>query len=155
MARTGRPTKLTPQLKDQIVESLKKGLYPETAASLAGVTRETIRLWIRQGAAEMARRNKGDKPDRSNDIHAELAVEAARAVGHIESELIELVAYAAPTQWKAGAWLLERRFPARWSEKTRISEEQAVDALLDRIQGKVTSEAYRAVLEALADGDDA
>lgn len=36
-----------------------------------------------------------------------------------EPRLVALVAQAARTQWRAAAWLLERRHPERWSERGR------------------------------------
>jgi hypothetical protein len=39
-----------------------------------------------------------------------------------EERLVALVAHAARTNWRAAAWLLERRFPGRWA-KPRTREE--------------------------------
>jgi transposase len=48
MARTGRPTKLTADVHNQIVAELRRGYCLEHAAELVGVGRRTIYTWLTQ-----------------------------------------------------------------------------------------------------------
>src|SRR5690625_7108873 len=47
--RTGRPTKLTPEVHDTIVDALRAGNYIETAAALAGVSKVSLYAWLKIG----------------------------------------------------------------------------------------------------------
>lgn len=49
--KMGRPSKLTPERQDEIVELLKAGNYVETACALVGVGRSTFYDWMEK--AEM------------------------------------------------------------------------------------------------------
>jgi len=44
-----RPTKLTPEIKQQIGESVALGLTYALAAALAGITYQTSNFWMQKG----------------------------------------------------------------------------------------------------------
>src|SRR5262245_31872033 len=50
MMPAGRPTKLTDEVKDQIVSAVRNGNYVETAGAIAGVCKQTLYNWLRKGA---------------------------------------------------------------------------------------------------------
>jgi len=50
--KAGRPTKITKAITKTIVDAVRRGNYIETAAALAGVSKNTIYEWMRRGAAE-------------------------------------------------------------------------------------------------------
>ncbi|MFI9552357.1 hypothetical protein [Nonomuraea endophytica] len=50
----GRPTKLTPELQDQLCRHLKAGHFLGTAADLCGVGRSTVHRWLAQAEEEDA-----------------------------------------------------------------------------------------------------
>src|SRR5580704_4679251 len=52
----GRPTKLTPELRQTLVDAVGRGLPLATACALAGVRRETVLEWLARG--------EGRDPDR-------------------------------------------------------------------------------------------
>ncbi|MDP3065449.1 MAG: IS630 transposase-related protein [Methanobacteriaceae archaeon] len=54
-SKMGRPTKLTQEIQDEIVEYLKTGNYVETACQLAGIATSTYYEWLK----------KADKSSRS------------------------------------------------------------------------------------------
>lgn len=56
----GRPTKLTPELTEKICESIRAGVYMETAAAIAGIVKSTLYGWLRR--AERARIKKDGTP---------------------------------------------------------------------------------------------
>lgn len=45
----GRPTKLTDEICEAIVDSIKEGIPPGTAAELHGITRRTHERWLKRG----------------------------------------------------------------------------------------------------------
>ncbi|MFF4195180.1 hypothetical protein [Nonomuraea sp. NPDC001831] len=50
----GRPTKLTPELQDQLCRHVEAGHFLSTAADLCGVGRSTVHRWLAQGEEEDA-----------------------------------------------------------------------------------------------------
>jgi hypothetical protein len=105
MARAGRPTKLTPELHTEIVRTIKAGNYIETAAAMAGVNRDTLREWVRQGIR------------RGNGKYHAFALDVEQAMAHAEVMDVLGIRKAGEREWTARAWLLERRFPDRWGKR--------------------------------------
>ena len=103
----GRPTKLTPEVQTTIVNALAAGVYLETAASAAGVSRDTLNEWLRNGARCKAGVQKGF----SDAVKKALAASELRHAATIS--------LASQSQWQAAAWILERRWPQRWGRVER------------------------------------
>jgi hypothetical protein len=106
-SKVGRPSKFDAESAKRIVEVLRAGGYRETAASVAGISRETLRTWLDRG--DPARKRKEDAPYREFREQ----VEAAQAQGEVRN--VALIATAAAKDWKAAAWMLERQYPDRWA----------------------------------------
>ena len=47
--KQGRPTKLTPELREEIVELLKAGNYIKTACAVVGINKTTFYQWLKKG----------------------------------------------------------------------------------------------------------
>lgn len=111
--KSGRPAKLTKEATEKIIAAMRAGAYIETAAALAGIHRDSLYEWLKRGAASPA----------SEYGKFAQAVEKALA----ESELRDLtnIMAAAQTQWQASAWRLERRYPERYSLRTRVESTHA------------------------------
>lgn len=122
----------------KVARCLSAGLTRQLAASYAGVAPSRIDSWMRKG----------------EDGHPDY-VEAWQLIAKAEAEaalsMLDVVAGAATggagydataQDWKAAAWILERRFPNAYG-KTVVETEHAVRAeseedrmLLDRLLGK-------------------
>lgn len=122
----------------KVARCLSAGLTRQLAASYAGIPPSRIELWMRKG----------------EDGHDEY-VDAWQIIAKAEAEaalsMLDVVAGAATggagydataQDWKAAAWILERRFPNAYG-KTVVETEHAVRAeseedraLLDRLLGK-------------------
>lgn len=103
----GRPTKLTPELQEDIVKYLRLGNYVETVCAIVGINKTTFYDWMRQGARAKRSTNK-----MAQFSHA---IKAAMALG--EAADLAVIQQASVRSWQAAAWRLERRYPGRWGRK--------------------------------------
>jgi hypothetical protein len=132
------------------VEALGRGSFLESAAALGGVDRTTIGEWMHRGAEELARRESGKDPIVSEDNFVLFALEAKKAMARAEDELLGQVKGASASEWKAAAWLLERRWSKRWSDKSKINTSQAHAEVLDLLESRLEASTFDEVLRALA-----
>jgi hypothetical protein len=104
--KTGRPSKLTPEVKETIIQALRAGNYAETAARVAGIGPSTFFLWKQKGEA-------GEQP------YADFleAIAAAEAVA--ESRAVAIIANAMLQDAKHAEWFLERKLQKRWGRHDR------------------------------------
>lgn len=103
----GRPTDLTPERRDKIVQVIRTGSYQQIAAAAAGISTTTFYRWMERGA----------DPNETDPRYAEFrdAVETAKA--EAEAALVATIRAAAPTNWQAAAWILERTRPDRYTRR--------------------------------------
>lgn len=104
-----RPTKLTPSVQTKLTKALASGCYRETAAHVAGIGVSTLYRWLEQGEADI----EHDKATPYRELRE--AIEKAEAAA--EKKLLEIILAAAPKNWQAAAWTLERKNPARWGRR--------------------------------------
>ena len=120
MKKRTRPPKLTDERIEMIGAALMAGNYMDTCAALAGIDRETLRLWMRRGRDELDRRGCGQKAQRGNAKHVKLVRAIDMAVAQGEASNLNIIRKAGKEHWQAVAWMLERRFPEKWGKKVRI-----------------------------------
>jgi hypothetical protein len=101
----GRPSKLSKELVDNLLNFIKAGAFVETAVKAAGIHKDTLYYWLERGKRE----KKGPYREFSD------AYEKACAEFEIGGILKIRAAAKDPKAWFAMAWLLERRFPGRWA----------------------------------------
>lgn len=160
MAR-GRPSLLSdPERKQRILrafeDSMEKCLPVATACELAGISEATYYGWMSAG-------EEGVEP--YSDFFE--TVTQARARG--EQGMVDVLHLAAlqktdaegnatgAVDWKAAAWLLERRFPDRYGQgaMARKAEEKALGVLLERLREGLDPATWARCLAILADEDGA
>ena len=93
-----RKSKLTKDIQNKIVQAIQSGATYELSAQYAGIATSTFYLWLKHG-----REQKGKK-------HIEFleAIKRAESMGAIAN--LGLIQKAAKDgDWKASAWILERR----------------------------------------------
>lgn len=142
---TGRPTSLTPEVEKAILDAITAGNYRATAATAAGVHRNTIINWEVRGAT-------GEEPFASFLC----ALEKAEAIAEIN--LLNAISNAQPAVtgpggsgadlWQAKAWMMERRWPKRWAQRVRAAVNEELDALISRLQQRLEPEIFRKVIDA-------
>lgn len=107
----GRPSTLSDEHESELVRLIRAGNYLDTAAALAGLHQDTVRVWMRKGA----------KAKRGRYREFFMAVKEAEAFAE-NSALVRLRA-AGRKNWKAEAWYLERKFPAKWGRWERVTHD--------------------------------
>lgn len=105
----GRPTTLTPQITKMICDALELGSYLESAAAYAGVHKTTLHKWLFKGRKV----KKG--------LYADFVSQVDMAIEKSEVRKIQRINKAAETgDWRADAWMLERKLPKRWGRKETV-----------------------------------
>jgi len=95
--KPGRPSKFTKARRDRIIQAISAGCTYQLAADYAGVTRSTLWAWL----------SKGEDPKEKqfhtflNDIKMAEAEGAMVHLGNIQQASVK--------DWKASAWMMERR----------------------------------------------
>jgi transposase len=97
----GRPSKLTPERRDDLTLMLANGVPVGVAARSVEVSPRSVRRWL----------NEGDLRERVAELRAAQRVEPDALS---EARLVVLILRASEHDWRASAWWLERRWPERW-----------------------------------------
>jgi len=134
-----RPTKLTKEVQERIIQAVSAGNYLDTAAQYAGIDGSTMRRWVAKGEAPSA-----PEPYRSFCT----ALKSARAAAEVRSVALINQAASGGT-WQAAAWYLERSYPDRWG-RTRVEVTGGPDGENSPIRVEVSAEALEAKLRSLA-----
>ena len=123
----GRPSKLTPEVQEEICAALRAGNYIEPSAMRAGINKATLYNWLKKGGQENERVARGRAQGRNCVVSAKLQpyVDFLDAVKKAEAEAeardVAIIAKAALTQWQAAAWRLERKHFKRWGRKQALA----------------------------------
>lgn len=104
-----RKSKLTPKRRKLIVEAIKDGNTNETAARLAGISEATLYNWLAKGR------------DEENGDYRKLLEEVEAAEAEAMAFMVDKVKQAAYEDWRAAAWYLERRRPADFGRRDRVT----------------------------------
>ena len=126
-----RPTKLTPDVIEDICNWLKLGYYQEDAATMAGISASTFYDWMKKGDEGQKALESGTSsslPATQEDGEVEVvdmfqefseAVKKARA--EAEGAHLRNIRRAADNgTWQASAWWLERSFPKKWGKRNTL-----------------------------------
>ena len=113
----GRPSKLTPKRKKAILAALRAGLSRQGAAAKAGITYRTFAYWMAKGA------ELSEKPSPPDDLAFFQFFQAVnKAEASFEAKCIrsiERFTSGPNAEWRAAAFLLERRFRDVWGKLVR------------------------------------
>lgn len=105
--RRGRPCGLTLETERVLLSAIERGLPYKQAAALAGISYMTLNRWRRQGEVDGA-------PAEFRDFCYRLEAAEARAA----NTLLQAVSKAGRERdWRAAAWILERRYPEDWGKR--------------------------------------
>ena len=101
----GRPTKLTAAVQNKIVTALAAGNTRTASVAYAGIQYSTFLSWIESGEAK----NSGKFSEFSKAIK--------KAESDAEVFNVAIIKQAAPKNWQAAAWWLERRRHKDWMKR--------------------------------------
>jgi hypothetical protein len=136
--RQKRPRNLTPDVANQIIESVQAGNALTVAASAAGVQPQTFRLWMERGLMQ------------KSGIYRDFRMAVEEAGFQSEERLVGIIANSALDSWDAAAWLLERKWPARWGQRVQVTVEMELQKAMDKLRRHLPPKEFDKVLEALA-----
>ena len=128
----------------RITDKIRAGNYPSTASWSCGVDPKKLIAWGQKGELE------GEGP------YYELFIAVNQTVALSEADLVEQVQEAANTgDWKAAAWLLERRHAVNWSPKSQAQLNPASDAnapeqVREQLESKEVRKSLSDVITAMA-----
>lgn len=100
----GRPTKLTPDVQTRLEAALKAGATQELAAMRAGIGVSTFYAW----------KKKAEEGDADFKDFLDV-IDSAAAEGAMKA--LEKITAAMDDDWKAAAWILERRYPEMYGRQ--------------------------------------
>ena len=142
--KIGRPSKLTTETKGKLVNALSAGAHIEIACVYAGITRTTYYEW-----AAIARNGTPENPAPKEYLELAETIEQATVQGEITT--LASIKKASADDWRAGAWLLERRHPDRWanSHRIQVEVEKNIEKVLDVAESVLPSDLYYSLLEAI------
>ena len=103
--KIGRPSKLTPKLRKQIVRLIIAGYFTDRTCDIVGINKSTNYDWMKRGK-ESKRRNK----------YKIFYNEVTQAHAISEAIALSIISKAAEIDWRASAWWLERRYPEKWGK---------------------------------------
>lgn len=122
--RTGRPTKLTPERAERIVQMIKAGSYGHVAASANGIHVATFHAWQARGRDAEKDPETGLCVDPDEQVFADFHEDVKTAEAEAEIRSVGLIQRAANGgTWQAAAWYLERKFSDRWGRKDHLRQE--------------------------------
>lgn len=112
--RTGRPRKLNAQLIEEMCDLIAEGYSFAEAARIRLVGESTFYNWMSLGRTES-----------SEPIYKELVKKVEEAAEFSEAEAIQAMRISAikHKNWRAAAWMLEKRFPEKYGRVTKCEHE--------------------------------
>lgn len=110
----GRPTRLTPKVAETIIQAVRAGATISAACARAGIGESTYYEWVQRGTGTHKNR-------RANTVYAEFAEALARAEAELEVALVAQWRQQMPSDWRAVAEFLARRFPRDWGRRTEVT----------------------------------
>lgn len=106
--KIGRPSKKG-AVREELLANLREAMSIRAACALSGVGKSTFYDWINQDDGF------ADDVEAAKRFSEAVMVSRIKALGEEKGD------------WRAYAWLLERRFPEEWSAKKEIELNQTVN----------------------------
>lgn len=123
--RTGRPTKLTPQLRERLLDYIRAGNRPAIAARACGVDERTFYRWMERGDVDPD--TETPAPDAEQAMYADFTDSVRTAVAECEAHAVLLLHQRLPRSTGALLEFLKRRFGARWGDRLSVDVDAHVD----------------------------
>jgi len=128
----GRPSKLTPELTENLCRWLRAGNFVQTACDMEGISQSIFYEWMRRG-------ERGWQVDREPVDYVEFLDTIKKAIAQVETVTLHELRQG-PQNWQAKAWWLERRHPDKWGNRGKsttvnynVDVSNLSDEMLERI----------------------
>ncbi len=117
-----KPYKMTPERVAIILEALGDGMTQRDASMLAGISEDTLCIWKR--------------------TNSEFSEQMGQKAIEYKQKLMKRIEKAGEKDWKATAWLLERKFKKDFSQDPQLEKDLLydfppfgfnLDAIADRV----------------------
>ena len=167
MPQTGRPTKLTPAIRQAILTAVAGGVPYVRAAALADINAQTALEWIERGEGRGTRAAAPLYVQFARELKKALAQDEARRVLRInqagnggtiihektttypDGRVTREVKRTAP-EWTADAWHLERSQPDVWGRRERLDIRVSIDKAADKVAAETGMTSAEVLAEATA-----
>ena len=162
----GRPTRLTPQVQQQIVSAVALGLSPTSAGAYLGLSKTVILYWIQRGLGTHPTRPQTplyvafvtalEKARAQDELRRMARLEQAAKGGQVVAEKIIQYAdgrvvterqYTRP-EWTADAWVLERTRPEQYGRRDRLAVQLEIARVAEHIAAEVGLSSAEVLAEA-------
>jgi len=129
---------LTHDIIAKVDARIREGLSRERALRAAGVPPSVYRQWFKLG-------KDGVQP------YAQWLNALEEAEANAEDDRVQKI--RDNKDWKAQAWLLERRYPERWGQKIQLEVRREVERVLDAAEKILPTKLYEKLLAQIAEDD--
>ncbi len=102
-----KPYKMTPERVQIILEALGDGMTQRDASMLAGISEDTLCIWKR--------------------TNSEFSEQMGQKAIEYKRKMMKRIEKAGEKDWKATAWLLERKFKRDFSENPQLEKDPVYD----------------------------
>jgi hypothetical protein len=143
----GRPTMLTQSLLESICQLAGQGIPIRTVCGHLGITTFNFYHWLKLGDRDL-------REDDESSVYAQFSTAFARARSRWAISMQAVIALAAPKDWRAAAWLLERRIPGQWSQRVAANASATVETEAEAERRTAQAERTRKLLLGLLTSDD-
>jgi transposase len=141
VVKKGRKSKLDKDRQDKLLKAIRVGNDKKVACALAGISEATLYRWLEQSKEKNATEQLREFRESFERVEAEAEVLK-----------VSRIAQAADNgRWQAAAWWLERKYPERWAQQTKIKAE--LSGPDGRPIAISVEEARKIVLEMLNEGE--
>ncbi len=106
--KVGRPSKKE-AVREQLLANLREAMSVRAACALSGVGKSTFYEWVNDD------KEFADEVEAAKRFSEAVMISRLKALGEEKAD------------WRAYAWLLERRFPEEWTAKREIELNQTVN----------------------------
>ena len=113
--KRGRPTKLTPEVREEVCKYIRGGLTDGDAAVLTGIHRQTFIEWKKRG-------DDGEAP------FADFVDQLREAELDFKNYHLSLIAKHGKRSAPASQWLLERKFANEFGQRQKLE-------IIDKLTG--------------------
>ncbi len=110
--------RLTPELADELIGHLERGLPKNTAAAMVGISKQLLNLWLAQGNAAL------EKDPNSRDKYAEFALRVETACARYQASLLAKLDQSITDKkvdHRPLKYLLAVRFPKEFAHQPQVA----------------------------------